>query len=865
MIKILKGREYESGVVVYEGTTKERLSMDISNLSTGTKFIEINNKGVEYKFIAEDKKWYLQEENECSAGVTPNIQIGTVTTLEPNEKATVTRKGTDENPVFDFGIPKGESGIIDTSNFYTKGQTDSKIAEEIEKVQIGGGSEIDLSSYATKTELEGKADKNHTHSEYLTSHQDISGKADKTYVDEQLTKKSDIHEHPYLSNSTVIPSKTSQLQNDSNFLTSIPEEYVTNSELESKGYLTSHQDISHKANSDEVYTKLQTEDKIAKEIAKIDLSNYYTKAQVDKEVVTKSNEILDEFKLQLEDYFTPKIGACTSITLGKSPFYITKLMEATTITAITIPKQTIEEIIWSNTFEGTQADVEPIGNSVKITPYIDCEGTITAKCGSQSVTIQVKVASGKIPSTSLNLKESGLVFNNNGEEYAQIIHTYILPPQSNEEVVWEVVEGDPSMIRIEKVDKNAKVIPLKSGECTVKCTCGIFEDKIKIKNVQHSSLLTNPQIRVENHKAILEQDGHTETFDLSFEPNVGHPQYKSCRELRDNEGVIHYLSILNSGVSKFRLDGGVPDSGGWHEIENKEGQIYAFILTPFPKINGFNFTYDIRNKNNTINKELFDFSLKTINTAFPALNISENPSSVNTMEMGDYNDTWFGENAYYSDHFDIRINAPVVQRAMGSYEQYPRRWANTTVHELGHSLGIRDYPKHKPSLYDYGANPDKNWYMQPNDLDVIKYYYKYLWNVDITLSQDEINRQIALQPYAINAIDFDDTNGVCFNFGHYTNEELVNKSDVIIEGKLGYIETKAVDIGTDAEHVYKIYKIIPNKIEKGELHIPTLKIHESINVDIDSQAEYKLYLTQYENCPCSLLNIDQAIVRIKEE
>ena len=43
-------------------------------------------------------------------GTTPNIQIGTVETLEPNEHATVTRTGTDEEPVFNFGIPKGQQG-----------------------------------------------------------------------------------------------------------------------------------------------------------------------------------------------------------------------------------------------------------------------------------------------------------------------------------------------------------------------------------------------------------------------------------------------------------------------------------------------------------------------------------------------------------------------------------------------------------------------------------------------------------------------------------------------------------------------------------------------------------------------------------
>lgn len=45
-------------------------------------------------------------------GTTPNIQIGTVTTLEPDQQATVERTGDNENPVFNFGIPKGKDGEV---------------------------------------------------------------------------------------------------------------------------------------------------------------------------------------------------------------------------------------------------------------------------------------------------------------------------------------------------------------------------------------------------------------------------------------------------------------------------------------------------------------------------------------------------------------------------------------------------------------------------------------------------------------------------------------------------------------------------------------------------------------------------------
>lgn len=43
-------------------------------------------------------------------GITPNIQIGEVTTLPSSQKATVARRGTDDNPIFDFGIPQGPQG-----------------------------------------------------------------------------------------------------------------------------------------------------------------------------------------------------------------------------------------------------------------------------------------------------------------------------------------------------------------------------------------------------------------------------------------------------------------------------------------------------------------------------------------------------------------------------------------------------------------------------------------------------------------------------------------------------------------------------------------------------------------------------------
>lgn len=49
-----------------------------------------------------------------------------------------------------------------------------------------------------------------------------------------------------------IPSKTSDLINDSGFLTQIPDEYITETELDAKGYLTEHQSLAEYAKKSDI-------------------------------------------------------------------------------------------------------------------------------------------------------------------------------------------------------------------------------------------------------------------------------------------------------------------------------------------------------------------------------------------------------------------------------------------------------------------------------------------------------------------------------------------------------------------------------------------------------------------------------------
>ena len=85
-------------------------------------------------------------------------------------------------------------------------------------------SKVDLTSYLTKSEAQ-------------ETYQPIGDYALKSDIS-NLATKDEIPDISNLALKSEIPTKVSELENDSNFLTSIPSEYVTESELDSKGYLT---------------------------------------------------------------------------------------------------------------------------------------------------------------------------------------------------------------------------------------------------------------------------------------------------------------------------------------------------------------------------------------------------------------------------------------------------------------------------------------------------------------------------------------------------------------------------------------------------------------------------------------------------
>lgn len=129
-------------------------------------------------------------------------------------------------------VPTKVSQLENDSDYATNASVDEKIAN------VATGGQVDLTSYAKKTDLPTRTSQLTNDSGYLTE-------VPSEYITEaELNAKGYLTKHQSLANYALkseipsVPTKTSQLENDSNFISSIPGEYVTEQELNAKGLAT---------------------------------------------------------------------------------------------------------------------------------------------------------------------------------------------------------------------------------------------------------------------------------------------------------------------------------------------------------------------------------------------------------------------------------------------------------------------------------------------------------------------------------------------------------------------------------------------------------------------------------------------------
>lgn len=155
---------------------------------------------------------------------------------------------------------ENDSGFItkavsDLANYYLKSDTYSKSEinqklSAIPKFAIQVVTSLPLSGNSTTVYLlkSGDAESN-LYTEYIY----VNGKWE--YLGSQSV---DLNDYAL---AVDIPTKVSQLTNDKNYLTSVPSEYITETELNAKGYLTQHQSLSGYAKTADHYTKIESDGK----------------------------------------------------------------------------------------------------------------------------------------------------------------------------------------------------------------------------------------------------------------------------------------------------------------------------------------------------------------------------------------------------------------------------------------------------------------------------------------------------------------------------------------------------------------------------------------------------------------------------
>ena len=121
----------------------------------------------------------------------------------------------------------------------------------------------DISNLATKAEVPTKTSQLINDSNFLTEHQDLTGYATEGYVDNKVSEI-DLSGYALKTEIPTVPTNVSAFNNDVGYLTEIPSEYVTETELNAKGYLTEHQSLEGYAKTTDIpdVSKYQTEEQV---------------------------------------------------------------------------------------------------------------------------------------------------------------------------------------------------------------------------------------------------------------------------------------------------------------------------------------------------------------------------------------------------------------------------------------------------------------------------------------------------------------------------------------------------------------------------------------------------------------------------
>lgn len=566
---------------------------------------------------------------------------------------------------------------------------------------------------------------------------------------------------------------------------------------------------------------------------------------------------------------------CTKVTVYPTRYTFSEISGWEVPTVTCTPSNTTDINTWST----SNPNVATVTSAGVIQPKGNGTCTITVTCGSQSATISVTVndVNVGVTLTDFNLDKSLTITSKDDYKVEIIPEPASLKGYGSAR--W--YSSDFSILGMRHyegtemytdIPTTQTIYPGKNGTATITVEYDLGDKGSKSKdfnitvaipdNTENTTILySNPTITMEGIKAKATQNGKTQYFDVSCEPNTGHVSYASNITLTDNDGNKHYLALTKKGKSPFGQNGYHLSSGGWYTKGTDVSTMYDTHHSVL-YYNNFNMNLTVKNVDNSVYTELLNKALEVFNQTFPGLNMTVNSSSSNTIEMVSVDENWLGVNTMHNAQkkFVNQINQFRLEKNYGAYSSSAsakKAWLGTTVHEFGHTLGAKDNAAHYPALMTYNRDRQNTFYLQPNDIAWIEQFHESFYGISLITTQEEYEAQVAsLDMKSFAHID----NGVQYNFDYSEFNE--NDADLIVECQLEYVETKEINISrTDKEvlYEYRIYNIINENVIKGAMDNPQVKIHVSQLTDLDTSRRYKLYLSTYDNTPCSLLDPGQGI------
>ena len=343
--------------------------------------------------------------------------------------------------------------------------------------------------YITETELNAKG--------YLTSHQDISNLQNKTDNSLTTTNKTvigAINELKSGLNGIKVPTKTSELTNNSGFITAIPSEYITESELNAKGYLTSHQDISSLQN-------------------KTDNSLVTT----NKTVIGAINElkgIIDTLQsritaLENQQSTTTRV---TGVSLNNSSLTL-NIGDTNTLIATVLPTNaTNKSVTWST----NNSSVASVNNGT-VTAHAKGQATIrvtTADGGySASCVVTVNEVSTTVSVTGVTLSTNTLSIKTG--ETANLTANIRPSNATNKNVTWSTNNNAVASVN------NGVVTANSVGQATIRVITedGNYSDSCIVTVSQTVTTVSVTGVTLNSHALTMNKIGGTQTLGYTITPS----------------------------------------------------------------------------------------------------------------------------------------------------------------------------------------------------------------------------------------------------------------------------------------------------------------------------------------------------------